>query len=131
MRLMGRLLILLLLLCLACALPVSASAPPWGVVSANPAERGMLIELRVFVEGATAVALTLPPEVLQIERPTIEPGSVYAPLGKREWATAGDYQIKAVVSVGDVQGVVIVPLRVVAGPEAPAVWRVALPVVVR
>lgn len=127
--------ICLILLCLACTLPARASAPPWGIVSANPAEPGMLIELRVFVDNASAVTLTLPPEVFQIERATIEPGSVYAPLAVREWAQPGDYTIRAVVTVGGASAVVLVPLQVVAAapqePDAPPSWRYALPVVWR
>jgi len=126
---------LALLLCLACALPVSASAPPWGVVSANPAENGMLVELRVFVEGATAVTLTLPPELQQIGQPTIEPGAIFVPLAVREWAAVGKYTIQATVQVGQERTAVSVPLRVVAAtptePDAPPVWRAYQPLVVR
>jgi hypothetical protein len=129
---MTRLLAAILLL--ACLVTPARAQPPlvWGFASANPVEPGMLFELRLIVDGASAMTLALPPELQQIEKPTIEPGAIYVPLTVREDAPAGDYTIGATVTVSGTNALAAVVVRVrAAEPQPPPIWRVMLPVVRR
>lgn len=128
----------LILLALLLAAPVRAQpAPPppivYGFVSWNPVEPGMLFELRLIVDGASAIALQLPAELQQIGPATIEPSDIYVPIAVREDAPDGAYTIEATVTVSGTNVLAAVPVQVraVSEPQPPPLWRYALPLIRR